>query len=319
MGTAAPTSTAPPPLPFVVIGDIPYGEAQIALLPSWVDRINSEPDVGFVVHVGDIKDRTVPCSDTYNRSIKAQFNRFRAPLVYTPGDNEWSDCPDGGDAGGPAERLDAVRSTFFATPGRTLGKTPMKVTSDASNGYPENVLFCRNGAMFLTLNVVGSDNGLKPRGERTTPTTKQVAEAAARTEADVAHLRTAFARARKECPGAVVVFQQADMFSPGPDGVRGTGPAPFEDLVRALVAEARSFDGRVYLFNGDTHLYRVDQPLATGSDWLGFYDVLPVETLTQVTVDGDTASKDYLKVTLDETSTGKQLWWERVPYDPARS
>jgi hypothetical protein len=87
--------------------------------------------------------------------------------------------------------------------------------------------------------------------------------------------------------------------------------------VGALASEARSFDGRVYLFNGDSHQYRVDRPLAAGSDWLRFYDVAPVENLTQVTVDGDKRGTDYLKVTLNATDAAKVLWWRRVPYDPA--
>jgi hypothetical protein len=317
--TGAPAWTSlPAPFPFVVVGDIPYGAAQVAMLPSWVNRINSERDLRLVVHVGDIQDQTVPCSDGYNRFIKTQFNRFTAPLIYTPGDNEWTDCSGEGHGAGPTQRLAAVRATFFPKPGLTLGRSPMAVTSDARDGYPENVSVCRDGAMFLTLHVVGSDNGLRPRSGRTAPTAQQVAEETARMTADIRHLHGAFTQARQQCPGAVIVFQQADMFSPGTNGVKASGPAPFGSLVRALATEAKRFDGPVYLFNGDTHSYRVDQPLATDSEWLTFYDVAPVENLTQVTVDGDKASTDYLKVTLDETSTGKQLWWKRVPYDASQ-
>ena len=73
--------------------------------------------------------------------------------------------------------------------------------------------------MFVTLHVVGSDNGLLPRTGSTGPTTRQVTEAAARTKADIAHLHAAFTEARSRCPGAVVIFQQADMFALGATGV----------------------------------------------------------------------------------------------------
>jgi len=208
-----------------------------------------------------------------------------------------------------------VRETFFPRPGRTLGKVALPVTSDARAGYPENVFFCRAGAMFVTLHVVGSDNGLLPRTGSTGPTTRQVTEAAARTKADIAHLHAAFTEARSRCPGAVVIFQQADMFALGATGVGVSGPAPFGALVHAIASEAKRFDGRVYLFNGDSHRFRVDQPLAAGSEWLQLYGVAPVENLKEVTVDGDKAGTDYLRVTLDEIDSGKVLTWRRVPYD----
>jgi hypothetical protein len=318
-----PSSQAPvaPSVPasfsFVVIGDIPYGPAQLATFPTWVGRINSEPNVELVAHLGDVEDSSSPCSDAYNSIIKKQFNRFTAPLVYTPGDNEWTDCPRGGDGASATERLAAVRETFFPIPGWTLGQSPLQVTSDARSGYPENVFVCRDGAMFLTLHVVGSDNGLRPRSGRGAPTARQVSEVAARTKADIAHLHAAFRKARSTCPGAVIVLQQADMFAPGPKGVRASGPAPYSALVGALAAEARGFTGRVYLFNGDSHKFRVERPLATDSEWLRFYHQTPAENVTQVTVDGDKAGTDYLKVTLDGTDKGGVLSWRRVPYDPA--
>ena len=44
------------------------------------------------------------------------------PLLYTPGDNEWTDChrPAAGRYN-PLERLDAVRATFFDALGSRLG------------------------------------------------------------------------------------------------------------------------------------------------------------------------------------------------------
>ena len=46
--------------------------------------------------------------------IREQFDRFEMPLLYTPGDNEWTDChrPAAGTYN-PLERLDAVREAFL--------------------------------------------------------------------------------------------------------------------------------------------------------------------------------------------------------------
>jgi hypothetical protein len=70
----------------------------------------------------------------------------------------------------------------------------------------------------------------------------------------------------------------------------------------------------VYLFNGDSHVYNDDQPLAAGPKWLSFYGVSqPVSNLTRVTVDGSTAVNNYLRVTV-HPSGSSVLDWTRVPF-----
>src|SRR3954454_19519874 len=115
---AAPASTASAaagnaPFTFAVIGDIPYGPADVANLHNVVDQINADPSVGFVDHLGDIKSASSPWDGPYFAFVRQQFDRFQDPLVYTPGDNEWTDChqADNG-AYNPLERLAAVRGTF---------------------------------------------------------------------------------------------------------------------------------------------------------------------------------------------------------------
>ena len=77
---------------FAVIGDIPYGDAQIANFPNVIAQINADPSVEWVDHLGDIKDGSSVCSDEYFQMIKSDFDQFSDPLVYTVGDNEWTDC-----------------------------------------------------------------------------------------------------------------------------------------------------------------------------------------------------------------------------------
>jgi hypothetical protein len=304
---------------FAVIGDVPYGAAQIAAFPSMVDRINAEAGLSLAVHVGDIKTGSSPCTDEYNAMIKTQFNRFVAPLLYTPGDNEWTDCHRVA-AGGynPLERLAAVRETFFAQPGRTLGTNPITVDSQAAQGLPENLSLGRQGLSMATLHVVGSNNDLAPWTGigLTSPTPGQLAEERRRMDATIDLVHQTFDRARLRRDRAVVLFQQADMFNPT------VAPTPadtssFDPLVQALVDESSTFDGEVYLFDGDSHHYNVDQPLATGSRWLGHYGVQGVaDNLTRVTVDGEEQNTDFLKVTVNRPGAAHVLSWERIPYAP---
>ena len=62
---------------FAVIGDVPYGAAQIAAFPGWVDRINAQPGLDLAFHVGDIKNGSSPCTDEYNAMIREQVRPVR--------------------------------------------------------------------------------------------------------------------------------------------------------------------------------------------------------------------------------------------------
>ena len=70
----------------------------------------------------------------------------------------------------------------------------------------------------------------------------------------------------------------------------------------------------MYLFNGDSHRFNQDRPLAAGSPWLGFYGVeRSADNLRRVTVDGsDLGEADWLKVTVQPR--GRELLaFEQVP------
>lgn len=315
-GTDAPGQSKDGHYRFAVIGDVPYGDAQVAAFPAWVDQINAAPDLSFTIHVGDIKNGSSQCTNEYFSMIRTQFDRFTMPLVYTPGDNEWTDCHRTNNGTfNPLERLAAIRSTFFARPGHTLS-ADMSVSSQAAAGFPENVSFRRQGVDMATLHVVGSNNGLLPWPElgHSTPTPEQVAEEQARMDSAVAQVRSAFADARQRHDRAVALFLQADMFDPT-YAVSWADDSAFQPLVRELVAQSSSFDGEVYLFNGDSHVYNSDKPLAAGSTWLDFYGVQgSADNLTRVTVDGSSNNKDFLEVTVNRPGADHVLSWERVPY-----
>jgi hypothetical protein len=96
---------------------------------------------------------------------------------------------------------------------------------------------------------------------------------------------------------SVVILTQADMFDPTVPDPAPADFAGFRPLVSAIAAEAAGFDGPVYLFNGDSHIFNTDHPLAAGSPWLPFYNVTTTApNLTRITVDGSTGVNDYLRV-----------------------
>ena len=186
---------------FALIGDQQYdaeSEAQFPRLMADVDR----SEVEFVVHLGDFKPgTTLPCDDKLFQSRRQQFDASRHPFIYTPGDNEWTDCHNA-KAGGfvPEERLAKLREVFFSTK-ESLGRRKLELEQQPK--FPENLRWRRGGVLFLTLHIVGSNNNLgrTPEGD---------AEYRARMAANAAWLREAFELARRENAAAVAIFTQAN-------------------------------------------------------------------------------------------------------------
>ncbi|WP_350005011.1 metallophosphoesterase [Pseudarthrobacter sp. WHRI 8279] len=306
---------------FGVIGDIPYGDAEIAKFPARIQDINADKDLKFVTHVGDIKNGSSVCSDEYFANIRTQFDTFEHPLVFTPGDNEWVDCHrTNNGAYNPLERLDRLREVFFNEPGKTLGAT-MPVKTQENLGLPENVRFAQNRVAFSVLNVQGSNNSLQPwtgLGE-TSATPEQVAEVEYRTGAVLAQIRETFADAERRNDRAVVLMTQADMFDPSLLAAATTNPeimSGFRGIVAAIVEETNSFDAPVYLINGDSHVFAENQPLAAGSPWLEIYGQAEADDLQRITVDGSANATNYVRFSVAGNSAdgGDVLSWEKVPF-----
>ena len=76
---------------FVAIGDTAYnGARDYPLYEQLIDRINSRAPE-FTIHVGDLWGAG-SCGDEEMDRAAEFFARYDHPLVYTPGDNEWTDC-----------------------------------------------------------------------------------------------------------------------------------------------------------------------------------------------------------------------------------
>ncbi len=121
---------------FVALGDMPYGDPAAVYAPyeTLIATINAcEP--AMVVDVCDTKSGGTACSDEMLNDQLGFLKAFDAPTIYTPGGNKWTDCYRK-NAGGfdPLERLDFIRTTYFADPATSFGKSPTASASIRSSG-----------------------------------------------------------------------------------------------------------------------------------------------------------------------------------------
>ena len=81
-------------------GDFPYSDVQATVgVPNLIADMNAN-DLEFTVHDGDLKaGNSTPgsatpttCADALYLQGLAYFNALKAPAVFTPGDNDWTDC-----------------------------------------------------------------------------------------------------------------------------------------------------------------------------------------------------------------------------------
>src|SRR5690242_3993181 len=101
---AQPAGSAPQPATYAIIGDWPYSRILLDSASALIDSINADPQVALVLHVGDIRSGSMPCTGAglepvpanadrgWNDAIHGLFERFKKPFVFTPGDNDWTDC-----------------------------------------------------------------------------------------------------------------------------------------------------------------------------------------------------------------------------------
>ena len=109
-------------------GDLPYNAEQSAVgVPNLIADMNAAR-LKFTAHDGDLKagGGPVTCSDALYAQALGFFSALRAPAVFTPGDNDWTDCdrPANG-AFNSRERRDRKRALFFSTP-FSLGQHRMR-------------------------------------------------------------------------------------------------------------------------------------------------------------------------------------------------
>ncbi|MDT4328676.1 hypothetical protein ACQE3E_10325 [Methylomonas sp. MED-D] len=332
------------PVTIAVIGDWPYNPLLLDNAHLLIDSVNADPAVSRLIHVGDIHAGSMPCTSAdilppiplsnpgYNQKIFYQFQQFDKPVVYTPGDNEWTDCQKSKQfkSGDPLKELASVRGLFFAKPGVTLGKEAQVVSqarafdpsfpSDAQ--FVENAMWQQGKVVFATLNVPGSNNDTLPWAGTFANQAAQDQEVAERTAADLRWLEATFKKAKKDHARAVVIAIQADMWDPAAITATTNELSAYTPIVQKLADLTDDFRGQVLLLNGDSHVYGSDRPLADPSSATGvIHHTQAVPNLTRITVQGSTtAPSEWLRLTIDPRKS-QPFQWENVAYcnDPSLS
>jgi len=316
---------------FALIGDQPYipttpeggvagGVRQVYPAPKYealISHINADPNIVFTVHIGDIKAGNSLCEDRVYDQNLTYFNSFAKPLIYTPGDNEWTDCHRANNGSlHPLERLAKVRSTFYPD-GNSLGisKRPLARQSDNPTYalYRENAKWVEGPVLFVTLHMTGSNNnhqqvyqGAVPCGALPCSFTED--EYLARNAANMTWLNQALADALSNSTiKGVVILMQANPFERFLEPVSSSNPiiyteSGYEDFMVRLRAFVNSSKMQVLFVNGDTHTQRTNQPLT---------NLYP--SLTQLLPAGTV----FTNFTRTEVFAQTNVHWTKVTVDPS--
>jgi len=264
-----------------LFGDMPYGALGRSQYPALLTDINRSK-VAFSIYDGDLQaGGDGPCTDNLYTTALANFDSLDRPLVWVPGDNDWTDC--WGRYGAvqqpyqdPIERLNHERTLFDPT-NQSLGRRTLTLTRQSSEGgqyklYSENVRWTYGPVVFIGMNVQGSnDNYPYPEtdGESGAVVVRSAAEIqrerdeeVARKAADLHWLTESFAYAKQvHAKGVLIDWQGDPNFNNEQHLTNPHDYDAFADYVNALRDAATSFPGQVVLVHGDSHYFKVDKPI----------------------------------------------------------
>ncbi len=260
-----------PGVSFALLGDVPYGVAEEPKFDRVITDINASRNVRFVLHTGDVKQGSERCDDAVFIKRYNQYQLFDDAFIVTPGDNDWTDCHRSNNGSYlPTERLAKFREIFYPAIGRSTGKRPMALLSQAAapghaahSAYVENTLWQFAGTTMATVHVVGSANNLAPwnqlaGGDR--PAERQ-AEYDARLAASLAWIDEVFNRAVASSSAGVMVAMQAN---PALESAPGSAARlGFDAVITRITERSIAFGKPVLLAHGDSHYFRLDKPLVS--------------------------------------------------------
>jgi hypothetical protein len=241
---------------FIAFGDMPYFlPKDYSKFENVIKEINKENPV-FTVNVGDFKSSSTPCSDEAYLKMYNYYNQFSNPLIYVPGDNEWTDCfkKEAGSYNSE-ERLEALRKLFFKNE-NSLGKVTLKLNSQSSNPafkkFVENNRWDFGEIAFATVHIVGTNNNF------VTISNNGNTEYFERDSANITWLDEIFRDAKESNKSAIVLVTHADMFSESNNMKYASGFYNIKKRLKELVID---FKKPVLLIHGDSHQFLIDKPL----------------------------------------------------------
>jgi predicted phosphodiesterase len=235
------------PFSFAVIGDQPYNDFLEPATDSLIRTINSNPDIPWILHLGDIKGGAEPCSDSLIKRRLGQLQRSEKPVVYVPGDNEWTDCHRASNGGyNTQERLRFLRSEAFST-AHSMGAVSFPVRHQTEHAFPEHLMWQQGSTLFISLNVPGSNNDSRnPKALRQ------------RNEAIDAWLGEAerLFESPDESPTETVLAIQGNPI----DGSGAGEQDGYATFMKRLVDYINTTQRPLLLVHGDTHRFKWDRP-----------------------------------------------------------
>tara|TARA_B100000212_G_scaffold339588_1_gene318339 strand:+ start:572 stop:1642 length:1071 start_codon:yes stop_codon:yes gene_type:complete len=241
---------------------ISFGDNESENINFLLDSINARKDTSLVIHLGDMLYSRSQCVDTYSRVQYELMNSLNAPVLFTPGDNDWLDCPS------KISRLDSIRETFFSK-NLTLGRNPSIIENQRLKGYPENARLIKRNVAFITANVAGSNNNFDPFSKKNT------LEYLKRDAANIDWITNSFDKYKDA--GAFVVAIHANMF-------KGENiPFLYEKFAYTLFNLSNKYKKPVLLLHGDIHRFKAYQPMKSKYPFLhviqnfGYPDIKAIE------------------------------------------
>ncbi len=272
---------------FDAIGDAVYQEEEVSEWKRIIKHVINKENPAFVVHVGDFQidprgldfPDPLPVALTEGQILPKRdfWWHIKAPLIVTPGDNDWSDTiadPAGTPPGSPPyppnpdpiATLNAFRSVWYEQ-GRNA-HFPFKVVSQPLefpeySDYVENKRWCYNGIIFVTIHTISGDNGLEPADSPFEEARQAIIDEASgptgRIAANEVWLNRAFDIAEEEHARGLVIITQAypgfydGEISPGFDAQLRT--------IRDRTRDNLEHNLQVLFVYGDLHYFNVDKPL----------------------------------------------------------
>jgi hypothetical protein len=303
-------------------GDLPYSTVQATVgVPNLITDMNKQ-DLAFTAHDGDLKSGSSECTDSVYTQALGYFNSLRAPAVFTPGDNDWTDCDRTAGYSSLAQ-LDKERKLFFSIP-FTQGQHRLRQqvqTSPLCLGVSGNVPCVENrrwtigGVTYATLDIQGSCNNL-------CDVAPDPAEYAARNAADIAWMQQTFDEAKSRRSAAIMFISQADPGFDLSDATRAPlrdpktlaetdgQPDGSQEFLLALRDQVIAFAKPVAYVHGDSHYFRIDRPFL---DSLG----RRLENFTRIETFGDHQENDnndvhWLKVLVDARGRNVFAYQEQI-------
>ena len=250
---------------FVVLGDMPYTDTEYALLehPSGaIAAAIKALDSPVLIHLGDFKQGRLSCSDALFKDHYRQIASLNPhKTVYTPGDNDWTDCDRFNLSArhDELERLNYLRQLFFHQDEHQLTRDiPGLIRQE---GFIENALWKIDPVVFATLHIPGTNNGRK---EILRSDIRQALdEADYRDLSNERWLQQLFAAA--ESAQAVVIAFQADIYNfnhnkPACSAENRTGCDGYRMMRDLIKSKAAQFKKPVLVIHGDTQAYCLNQP-----------------------------------------------------------